>query len=198
MGNPSITTKPPGSKPPTMRKLNICTVPALVVRWLIPSHQTNQREAEFVGHFFVEVSGLRPKCPWGNAESKAYGYGNLSFAHHMVRFWSFPFADQATHFGVTNYLDHRGRMVLRVTFFVHPQVTVVPFYPFLGEGSPTTIDYRKRGTLILTSLLQDQTPFWEKLPPLKLISGQGCHWLRLLFERSVLLLWAKNCTQEAL
>ena len=29
---------------------------------------------------------------------------------------------------------------------------VVPFYPFLGEGSPTKLDYRKKvGTLILTS-----------------------------------------------
>ena len=26
---------------------------------------------------------------------------------------------------------------------------------FLGEGSPTKIDYRKKGTLILTSLLAD-------------------------------------------
>ena len=31
----------------------------------------------------------------------------------------------------------------------------MPFYPFLGEGSPTAIDYRKKGTLILTSLLED-------------------------------------------
>ena len=31
---------------------------------------------------------------------------------------------------------------------------VVPFYP-LGEGSPTKIDYRKKGTLIQTSLLED-------------------------------------------
>ena len=31
----------------------------------------------------------------------------------------------------------------------------MPFYPFLGEGSPTKIDYRKKGTLILTSLLED-------------------------------------------
>ena len=30
---------------------------------------------------------------------------------------------------------------------------VVPFYPFLGESSPTKIDYTKKGTLILTSLL---------------------------------------------
>ena len=27
--------------------------------------------------------------------------------------------------------------------------------PFLGEGSPTKIDYRKKGTLILSSLLED-------------------------------------------
>ena len=32
---------------------------------------------------------------------------------------------------------------------------VVPFYPFVGEGSPTKIDYKKKGTLILTSLLED-------------------------------------------
>ena len=31
---------------------------------------------------------------------------------------------------------------------------VVPFCPFLGEGSPTKIDYRKKGTLILTSVLE--------------------------------------------
>ena len=37
----------------------------------------------------------------------------------------------------------------------HLGPSVVPFYPFLGEGSPTEIDYRKQGTLILTSLLQD-------------------------------------------
>ena len=46
---------------------------------------------------------------------------------------------------------------------------VVPFYPFLGEGSPTKIDYRKKGTLILTSLLEDLV--WES------VAGQlaGCH-----------------------
>ena len=32
---------------------------------------------------------------------------------------------------------------------------VVPFYPFLGEGSPTNIDCRKQGTLVLASLLED-------------------------------------------
>ena len=31
----------------------------------------------------------------------------------------------------------------------------MPCYPFLGEGSPTKIDYRKKGILILTSLLKD-------------------------------------------
>ena len=29
------------------------------------------------------------------------------------------------------------------------------FLPFLGEGSPTEIGYRKKGTLLLTSLLED-------------------------------------------
>ena len=32
---------------------------------------------------------------------------------------------------------------------------VVPFYPFLGEGVSTKLDYRTKGTLILTSLLED-------------------------------------------
>ena len=31
----------------------------------------------------------------------------------------------------------------------------MPFYTFLGEGSPTKLDYRKKGILILTSLLED-------------------------------------------
>ena len=31
----------------------------------------------------------------------------------------------------------------------------MPFNPFFGEGSPTKIDYRKKGTLVLTSLLED-------------------------------------------
>ena len=31
---------------------------------------------------------------------------------------------------------------------------VGPFYPFLEEGAPTKIDYQKKGTLILTSLLE--------------------------------------------
>ena len=30
-----------------------------------------------------------------------------------------------------------------------------PFYPLLGEGSLSKIDYRKRVPLILTSLLED-------------------------------------------
>ena len=31
----------------------------------------------------------------------------------------------------------------------------MPFYPFWGEGSPTKIERKKFGTLILTSLLED-------------------------------------------
>ena len=50
----------------------------------------------------------------------------------------------------------------------------MPLYKiFLGEGFPTRIDYRKKGTLILTSLLEDLvvclTPCFEGtqgLPPL--------------------------------
>ena len=33
--------------------------------------------------------------------------------------------------------------------------------PFFGEGFPTKIDYRKKGTLILTSLLDDLGAFFE-------------------------------------
>ena len=32
----------------------------------------------------------------------------------------------------------------------------MPSYPFLGEGSATKIYYRTKGTLILTSLLEDR------------------------------------------
>ena len=32
---------------------------------------------------------------------------------------------------------------------------VVPFLPYSGEGSPTKIDYPKKGTLVITSLLED-------------------------------------------
>ena len=47
---------------------------------------------------------------------------------------------------------------------------VVPFYPFLGEGSPTNIDYRKKGTLISRSGpkplgLRDRAPrAWRHSP----------------------------------
>ena len=47
---------------------------------------------------------------------------------------------------------------------------VVPFFsPFLGEGSHTKIDYRKKGTLVLTSLLEDLVLF----PPGFASSGLG-------------------------
>ena len=48
----------------------------------------------------------------------------------------------------------RANPGLSRTFYLGPPV--VPFLtPFLGEGSPTKMDYRKNGTLILTSLLED-------------------------------------------
>ena len=37
---------------------------------------------------------------------------------------------------------------------VWPGPPVVPLYPFLREGSRTNIDYRQKGTLVLTSLLE--------------------------------------------
>ena len=40
----------------------------------------------------------------------------------------------------------------------------MPFYPFWGEGSPTKIDYRKNGTLVLTSLLEDLAFNLEGIP----------------------------------
>ena len=57
---------------------------------------------------------------------------------------------------------------------------VVPFYPFsfLGEGSPTKTDYRRKGTLILTSRLEDL----ENLPFSNSESSLGsrpCHAHRL-------------------
>ena len=52
---------------------------------------------------------------------------------------------------MTNWANHNE--------FTSPTSPVVPFYPFLGEGSPTKIDYRKTKTEIgypfLTSLLED-------------------------------------------
>ena len=45
---------------------------------------------------------------------------------------------------------------------------VVPFYPFLGETSPTTIHYRKKqvGTLTLPPLLEDLVgvPYLDEHP----------------------------------
>ena len=38
----------------------------------------------------------------------------------------------------------------RIMYYLGPPV--VPFHPFLGEGSPTKIDYAKKGALVLTTL----------------------------------------------
>ena len=46
-------------------------------------------------------------------------------------------------------------LYVRQTMETHLGPPVVPFYPFFGEGSPTKIDYRKKGSLILSSLLED-------------------------------------------
>ena len=57
----------------------------------------------------------------------------------------------------------------------------MPFYPVLGEGSPTKIDYTKNGRLILTSLLENLvTQSCIKLKPwhgqpLVVFTGQSNH-----------------------
>ena len=38
----------------------------------------------------------------------------------------------------------------------------MPFCPLLGEGSRTKIDYQKKGSLVLTSLLEDLVVVPEK------------------------------------
>ena len=62
---------------------------------------------------------------------------------------------------------------------------VVPFYTFSGQGSPTNIDYRRKGTLILTSPLEDLGIFdlpkstlrsWLSLPAgQSTLAFQYCH-----------------------
>ena len=59
----------------------------------------------------------------------------------------------------------------KAPFWLGPPV--VPFSPlFLGEGSSTKIDYRKKGTLILESLLEDLVA----LTRLALISEESTCW----------------------
>ena len=63
----------------------------------------------------------------------------------------------------------------------------MPFCPFLGEGSPAKIDYRKKGTLILASLLEDpdikgnqeeHVTFWRS-PSKRHLNGHKCEdWQR--------------------
>ena len=51
-------------------------------------------------------------------------------------------------------------------------------HPFVGwEGSPTKIDYRKRGTLILTSLLEDLVEFAGPGGSLAWMFGQVGTWV---------------------
>ena len=51
-----------------------------------------------------------------------------------------------------------------------PGSPVVPFYPFWEEGSPTKIDYSKKGALIQTSLLEDVA----NSNGANVLAGQGC------------------------
>ena len=54
----------------------------------------------------------------------------------------------------TDHLPYRncsGEGFGCILHFISQGPPVLPFYPFLAEGSPTKIDYRKKGTRILTS-----------------------------------------------
>ena len=63
-----------------------------------------------------------------------------------------------------------------VLYYVPP---VVPFCPSLGEGSPSKIDYRKKGTLILTSLLEDKA--WGHSMSHSLLGSKSVMFLFLFF-----------------
>ena len=77
--------------------------------------------------------------------------------------------DRSQNFTPTNLESAPGLQALNEVGFAKLGPLVVPFYPFLGEGSPTKIDYRKKsGTLILSSLLVDLERFeqWRLRPPM--------------------------------
>ena len=63
--------------------------------------------------------------------------------------WVAQGAEEDQHAGSLSGRPHSRQAGCSVSLFA------LPSYPFLGEGSPTKIDYRKKGTLILTSLLED-------------------------------------------
>ena len=48
---------------------------------------------------------------------------------------------------------------LKIKLFDRLGLPALPFYPLFFEGSPTKIDCRRKGTLILTSLLEDLVGF---------------------------------------
>ena len=53
---------------------------------------------------------------------------------------------------------------------------VLPFHPFLGEASPTEIDYRKKGILILTSLLEDLGSFYFDSASTQVLCEVATNW----------------------
>ena len=73
--------------------------------------------------------------------------------------------------------------------------------PFLGKGSPTRIDYRKKGTLILTSLLEDLA-FIVRGVPLSINRKKGSHFFEtnptVAFLDSILSAFSKGTLQYPL
>ena len=69
-------------------------------------------------------------------------------------------AAQSLGFGVSLGFFLLGRVGSDQRRFPRVRPPVVPVYQFfLGEGFSTKIDYRKKGTLFLTSLLEDLGPY---------------------------------------
>ena len=52
----------------------------------------------------------------------------------------------------------------------------MPFYLFFGEGAPTKIDYRKKDTLILTSVLEDLVIIYVYIYIYMYSSAYTCRW----------------------
>ena len=72
-------------------------------------------------------------------------------------FWIGPPQSRTSCWVNSNHYVHvlKWRFIY-IYIYIHLGLPVVPSYPFLREGSPTKIDYRKKGdTLILASLLED-------------------------------------------
>ena len=75
---------------------------------------------------------------------------------------SYGFPASGFHLWADSWWELQGTLV---------DLQLVPFPPFFGEGSPAKTDYRKKGALILTSLLEKLGP---PVVPFSPFFGGGC------------------------